>query len=169
MNNRKLLAKRISYMFAAMLLATVAVAGSSSGPAPDFSLQSLDGSTVRLSDLKGQVVLINFWATWCAPCREEMPLLDAIYQKYNRLGVELLGINVEDDASGAQEYLNETPVTFPILFDPDGRVSKQYQVKAMPSTILVDRHGNVRHIHYGYKPGYENDYQDQIRALVREK
>ena len=156
-------------MFAAMLLATVAVAGSSSGPAPDFSLQSLDGSTVRLSDLKGQVVLINFWATWCAPCREEMPLLDAIYQKYNRLGVELLGINVEDDASGAQEYLNETPVTFPILFDPDGRVSKQYQVKAMPSTILVDRHGNVRHIHYGYKPGYENDYQDQIRALVREK
>lgn len=169
MNNRKLLAKRISHMFAAMLLATVAVAGSSSGPAPDFSLQSLDGSTVRLSDLKGQVVLINFWATWCAPCREEMPLLDAIYQKYNRLGVELLGINVEDDASGAQEYLNETPVTFPILFDPDGRVSKQYQVKAMPSTILVDRHGNVRHIHYGYKPGYENDYQDQIRALVREK
>ena len=156
-------------MFAAMLLATVAVAGSSSGPAPDFSLQSLDGSTVRLSDLKGQVVLINFWATWCAPCREEMPLLDAIYQKYNRLGVELLGINVEDDASGAQEYLNETPVTFPILFDPDGRVSKQYQVKAMPSTILVDRQGNVRHIHYGYKPGYENDYQDQIRALVREK
>ncbi len=156
-------------MFAAMLLATVAVAGSSSGPAPDFSLQSLDGSTVRLSDLKGQVVLINFWATWCAPCREEMPLLDAIYQKYNRLGVELLGINVEEDASGAQEYLNETPVTFPILFDPDGRVSKQYQVKAMPSTILVDRHGNVRHIHYGYKPGYENDYQDQIRALVREK
>lgn len=169
MNNRKLLAKRISYMFAAMLLATVAVAGSSSGPAPDFSLQSLDGSTVRLSDLKGQVVLINFWATWCAPCREEMPLLDAIYQKYNRLGVELLGINVEDDASGARKYLNETPVTFPILFDPDGRVSKQYQVKAMPSTILVDRHGNVRHIHYGYKPGYENDYQDQIRALVREK
>ena len=169
MNNRKLLAKRISYMFAAMLLATVAVAGSSSGPAPDFSLQSLDGSTVRLSDLKGQVVLINFWATWCAPCREEMPLLDAIYQKYNRLGVELLGINVEDDASGAQKYLNETPVTFPILFDPDCRVSKQYQVKAMPSTILVDRHGNVRHIHYGYKPGYENDYQDQIRALVREK
>ncbi len=156
-------------MFAAMLLATVAVAGSSSGPAPDFSLQSLDGSTVRLSDLKGQVVLINFWATWCAPCREEMPLLDAIYQKYNRLGVELLGINVEDDASGAQKYLNETPVTFPILFDPDGRVSKQYQVKAMPSTILVDRHGNVRHIHYGYKPGYENDYQDQIRALIREK
>ena len=169
MNNRKLLAKRISYMFAAMLLATVAVAGSSSGPAPDFSLQSLDGSTVRLSDLKGQVVLINFWATWCAPCREEMPLLDAIYQKYNRLGVELLGINVEDDASGARKYLNETPVTFPILFDADGRVSKQYQVKAMPSTILVDRHGNVRHIHYGYKPGYENDYQDQIRALVREK
>lgn len=169
MNNRKLLAKRISYMFAAMLLATVAVAGSNSGPAPDFSLQSLDGSTVRLSDLKGQVVLINFWATWCAPCREEMPLLDAIYQKYNRLGVELLGINVEDDASGARKYLNETPVTFPILFDPDGRVSKQYQVKAMPSTILVDRHGNVRHIHYGYKPGYENDYQDQIRALVREK
>ena len=169
MKNGKILGKWISTMTVAAMLMSIAIAGGSSGPAPDFSLTSRDGSVVQLSSLKGNVVLINFWATWCAPCRQEMPLLDAIYRKYNRLGFEMLGVNVEDDAKGAERYLAETPVTFPILFDPTGKVSKQYNVKAMPSTVLVDRQGNVRHVHFGYKPGYENDYQDQIRALVREK
>ncbi len=169
MRNVKVSKKWISTLLAAAMLMSTAIAGGSSGPAPDFSLTGRDGNVVQLSNLKGNVVLINFWATWCAPCRQEMPLLDAIYKKYNRLGFEMLGINVEDDAKGAERYLKETPVTFPILFDPSGKVSKQYNVKAMPSTVLVDRQGNVRHVHFGYKPGYENDYQDQIRALVREK
>ncbi len=169
MKNGKILGKWISTMTVAAMLMSIAIAGGSIGPAPDFSLTSRDGSVVQLSSLKGNVVLINFWATWCAPCRQEMPLLDAIYQKYNHVGFEMLGINVENDAKGAERYLTETPVTFPILFDPTGKVSKQYNVKAMPSTVLVDRQGNVRHVHFGYKPGYENDYQDQIRALVRER
>ncbi len=169
MKNGKILGKWISTMTVAAMLMSITIAAGSSGPAPDFSLTSRDGSVVQLSSLKGNVVLINFWATWCAPCRQEMPLLDAIYQKYNHVGFEMLGINVENDAKGAERYLTETPVTFPILFDPTGKVSKQYNVKAMPSTVLVDRQGNVRHVHFGYKPGYENDYQDQIRALVRER
>ncbi len=139
-----------------------------SGPAPDFTLKSRDGKEVSLSSLKGQVVMINFWATWCGPCRQEMPKLEAIYERYNNLGFTLLGVNVEDNPSGAAKFLKDTPVSFPILFDPKSTASKLYHVEAMPSTVLVGRDGTMRFIHHGYKAGYENDYQDQIRALLRE-
>jgi peroxiredoxin len=150
------------------LLVASASADELHGPAPDFSLQSREGGTVSLADLKGQVVMVNFWATWCGPCRQEMPHLEALYQRYGDLGFTLLGVNVEEDASGADEFLAETPVSFPILFDPANQVSELYDVIAMPSTVLVDRSGNMRFIHHGYQPGYENDYQSQIRALLRE-
>ncbi len=140
-----------------------------SGPAPDFTLTSRDGQTVTLSDLKGQVVMINFWATWCGPCRQEMPLLEQLYSRYESLGFTLLGVNVEEHSKDAAVFLKETPVTFPILFDPENGVSKLYDVSAMPSTVLVDRSGNVRFLHHGYQPGYENEYQNQIRTLVRER
>ncbi len=129
----------------------------------------MDGSDLSLSDLRGQVVMINFWATWCGPCREEMPLLDALYQRYRDLGFELIGVNVDEDSSMAHGWLEERPVSFPIVYDPRSDVSRLYDVTAMPSTVLVDRSGQVRFRHYGYQPGYENDYQDQIRTLVRER
>ena len=143
-------------------------AGELSGPAPNFTLKSRDGQTVSLADLQGDVVMVNFWATWCGPCREEMPHLEALHQRYQDLGFTLLGVNVEEDASGADEFLAETPVSFEILFDPGNEVSKLYDVVAMPSTVMIDRSGNMRFIHHGYQPGYENDYQTQIRALLRE-
>jgi peroxiredoxin len=144
------------------------MAGELSGVAPGFELSDRDGGRVALADLDGEVVLVNFWATWCGPCREEMPHLEALYQRYSDLGFTLLGVNVEEDSSGADEFLAGTPVSFPILFDPENEVSKLYNVVAMPSTVLIDRAGNMRFIHHGYKPGYENDYQSQIRALLRE-
>jgi peroxiredoxin len=137
-------------------------------PAPDFSLQNRQGETVRLSDFRGQVVLINFWATWCGPCREEMPLLEGLYQRYEPLGFTLLGVNVEENSQDAIDWLQKMSVSFPVLFDSANEVSKSYDVIAMPSTILIDRSGSMRFIHHGYQPGYENDYQDQIRSLVRE-
>ncbi|MEO0422113.1 MAG: TlpA disulfide reductase family protein [Pseudomonadota bacterium] len=137
-------------------------------PAPDFTLKSLGGENVRLSELRGQVVMINFWASWCGPCRQEMPLLEALYQRYNPLGFELLGVNVEQDVDDAKRWLADTSVSFPVLLDPSNQLTKMYQVKAMPSTILVDRDGNVRHLHKGYKPGDENTYQDLVRSLIRE-
>jgi peroxiredoxin len=139
-----------------------------SGPAPDFTLRSRDGGTVSLADFEGDVVLINFWATWCGPCREEMPHLEALYQRYGGLGFTLLGINVEEDSALSEGFLAETPVSFPILFDPANGVSELYDVVAMPSTVIVDRTGNMRFIHHGYKTGYENEYQTQIRSLLRE-
>ncbi len=136
--------------------------------APTFELAAMAGKTVNLAQYKGQVVMINFWATWCGPCRTEMPLLENIYKKYKPMGFTLLGVNVEPDSAGASEWLKATPVTFPILFDTDSRVSKLYAVQGMPSTVIVDRKGQVRFLHRGYKPGDENAYLDQIRALVRE-
>lgn len=138
------------------------------GPAHDFTLKSKAGSNVRLSELRGNVVLVNFWASWCGPCRQEMPLLDDIHQKYSPLGFTVLGVNVDKDPSQADKILNDIPVTFPVLYDPEGEVSKLYDVNAMPTTVIVDRNGNMRFLHLGYKPGYENDYIKQVKQLIRE-
>jgi peroxiredoxin len=137
-------------------------------PAPDFLLNGQSGKPVALDQFKGQVVMLNFWASWCGPCRQEFPLLDDIYKKYNKLGFTMIGVNVEPDSKAANEWLKQTPVTFPILYDTDSKVSKLYGVAGMPSTVIVDRKGMVRMIHRGYKPGDEQEYLSSIRALVRE-
>jgi len=152
-----------------LLVASLAYAATVSGPAPNFTLQSNAGGQVSLASLKGKVVMVNFWATWCVPCRQEMPHLEALYEKYNGLGFELLAVNVEkNNAEGARKWLQETPVTFPVLFDPENQVTKLYKVQTMPSTVIIGRDGTMRFMHNGYKPGYENDYQTQVRALLRE-
>jgi peroxiredoxin len=143
-------------------------AGEISGKAPDFTLKSKSGKNLKLSEQRGDVVMINFWASWCAPCRQEMPLLDEMYKKYKRLGFTIWGVNIEPDSSNAQRLLKDVPVSFPILFDTTNKVSKMYNVSAMPSTILVDRNGNMRFIHKGYKPGDENEYRRMAKNLLRE-
>jgi len=154
---------------AALSVASISSAGiKQAGPAPQFTLNARGGKAINLAQYKGQVVMINFWATWCGPCRQEMPLLESIYKKYNKMGFTLLGVNVEPDSKPAEDWLKATPVSFPILFDTKSEVSKMYEVSGMPSTVIVDRKGNVRVIHHGYKPGDENEYQDNIRKLVRE-
>ena len=151
------------------LVASLAWAATVSGPAPVFTLQSNKGQQVALAQLKGKVVMVNFWATWCVPCRQEMPHLQALYDRYNGLGFELLAVNVEkNNAEGARKWLEETPVTFPVLFDPENQVTKLYKVQTMPSTVIIGRNGTMRFIHQGYKPGYEGEYQTEVRALLRE-
>jgi thiol-disulfide isomerase/thioredoxin len=163
---------RISWIRAALLGALVAATafagGSSSKPAPDFTLASRAGGRVGLAQLRGQVVMINFWASWCGPCRQEMPLLDQMYRKYKPLGFTLVGVNVEPDPADAEGYLRKTPVTYPILLDKENKVSALYNVSAMPSSVIVDRKGRVRYVHHGYKPGDENEFLTQIRTLVKE-
>jgi peroxiredoxin len=153
---------------AALLCAVPALAGTAGGPAPSFALPARDGATVSLSQYKGQVVMINFWASWCGPCRQEMPLLDDIYKKYGKMGFTLIGVNVEPDRKAAESWLKQTPVTFPVLFDTKSEVSRLYSVSGMPTTVFIDRKGNLREVHQSYKPGDENGYLDQIRALMRE-
>ncbi len=153
---------------ASALIVVAAPAGELSGKAPDFTLQSRSGESVSLSDFAGDVVMINFWASWCAPCLQEMPHLEALHNRYRSLGFTLLGVNVEDDPRAAERWLAERPVSFEILYDRQNDVSKQFEVIAMPTTVLVDRQGNQRFIHHGYLPGYEDKYQTQVRALLRE-
>jgi len=159
----RLLSAALAVCFAGQL-----AAAAPSGPAPDFTLKSRSGENIKLSELRGQVVMINFWASWCGPCRQEMPLLDQLYQRYQPMGFTLLGVNVEEDGTAADKVLKEIPVSFPVLYDSKNQVSERYQVSAMPSTFLIDRDGQVRYLHKGYQPGYEETYQQQIRELVRE-
>ena len=137
-------------------------------PAPQFHLVSNSGKPLSLTDLKGRIVLVNFWASWCGPCRKEMPLLEQLNRQYRSKGVTLVGVDVEPDSAAAIDWLKLTPVSFPILFDVDSKVSKLYQVDGMPNTVILDRQGNVRYVHRGYSTGAENEYLDQIRALIRE-
>jgi peroxiredoxin len=152
-------------VFAATSLASSGLEGQL---APDFALKSSTGENLRLSEYRGDVVMLNFWATWCGPCRQEMPLLDELYKRYERVGFNLLGVNIDDDSRRAMQMIEELGVNFPVLFDARKEVSKLYEVEAMPVTVLIDREGNVRYVHHGYKPGYEDKYLDQIRSLLRE-
>ena len=165
MKTKSVLAGLLLTIFAATSLASSGLEGQQ---APDFALKSATGENLRLSEYRGDVVMINFWATWCGPCRQEMPLLDELYNRYQRVGFNLLGVNIDDDSSRAMKMATELGVSFPVLFDSRKEVSKLYEVNAMPVTVLVDREGNVRHVHHGYKPGYEEKYLDEIRSLLRE-
>ena len=137
-------------------------------PAPDFTLESRSGENLRLEDHRGEVVMLNFWASWCGPCRQEMPLMDELYSQYKDLGFTILAVNVDENREEAHRFLDKVPVNYPILYDPESSVSELYEVQAMPTTVMIDRDGNARYLHYGYQPGYEDEYEQQIRELVRE-
>ena len=162
-------AKVLPALALAALACTLPVSATTPEPmAPDFTLPARSGGAVHLNDLKGQVVMINFWASWCGPCRQEMPLLEQMHKRYSALGFTLVGVNVDADSKDAVEWLSKTPVSFPVLFDRESKVSAMYDVKAMPSTVFIDRQGNVRALHKGYKAGDEGEYLNQIRALLKE-
>jgi peroxiredoxin len=152
----------------AAAVAATAFAADAGGPAPAFTLEALAGGQAALSQYQGQVVMVNFWATWCGPCQQEMPLLDQMYKKYKPAGFTLIGVNVDKEAPPVRDLLARKPVSFPVLLDPANQVSKAYHVDEMPSSVIIDRKGAIRYVHRGYKPGDENDYQDKIRQLIRE-
>ena len=137
-------------------------------PAPNFTLKSSSGKNIKLSELRGQVVLLNFWASWCGPCRTEMPLLGKIHEKYKGMGFTVLGVNVEEDSTPAVSIINKTKIAFPVLFDKTNSVSKLYNVSAMPSTVIIDRDGNMRYLHEGYKAGDEEKYKELVKKLLQE-
>jgi peroxiredoxin len=136
--------------------------------APDFTLRSMNGPNLRLQEQRGRVVLVNFWATWCGPCRQEMPHLNHLYEKYRASGFVLLGVNVDEDPRNAAGVASKLGLKFPVLLDTDKKVSKLYQLATMPSTVLIDRDGRVRFVHRGYLDGYEATYDKQILDLLKE-
>jgi len=165
---RSLVAAAFATLAALAAGSAAAAAPMANVAAPDFTLRGSDGRNVRLDELRGQVVLVNFWATWCGPCREEMPHLDTLYQKYRKSGFVLLGVNVDDDPHTALATAARLNVSFPVLLDTDKKVSKLYDLNTMPSTIVIDRDGKMRFLHRGYRAGTEGDYEQQIRGLLKE-
>ena len=136
--------------------------------APDFTLKSLEGKNLRLAEQRGNVVLVNFWASWCGPCKQEMPHLNKLYDKYRAAGFTMLGVNVDEDPRTAIGAASKLAVRVPVLFDADKVVSKLYDLQSMPATVLIDRDGRVRYLHRGYREGLEESYDKQIRELVKE-
>ena len=163
---RTLLPALLTIAMLVLLSGTHAVAASTNEKAPDFTLKTSSGKNLRLNDFRGKVVMINFWATWCAPCRKELPYLDALYKKYKKKGFVLLGVNVDSDRAVAKKMAKEFKVSFPVLFDNAQKVSKSYKLKAMPSTFIIGKDGKIKHVHLGYKTGYEKKYEKNIKKLL---
>jgi peroxiredoxin len=160
----------LKWSLGALLAAGTGAAQSALAPAaiaPDFTLRTMGGPNMRLQEQRGRVVMVNFWATWCGPCRQEMPQLNTLYLKYHELGFVLLGVNVDDDARNAVEVASKLGLKFPVLLDTDKVVSHLYDLRTMPSTVLIDRDGKVRYVHPGYVQGYEQVYEQQVRELLR--
>ncbi len=138
-------------------------------PAPDFTLDTLTGSPMTLSDLRGQVVMINLWTSWCPPCREEMPAIDNVYQANKDKGLEVLAVNstFQDSEAAAAAFAQELGLSFPILLDRDGAVSHRYQLRALPTTFFIDRKGIIRSVIPG-GPMSESLIRSKIADLLAE-
>ena len=137
-------------------------------PAPNFQLRDLNGRLVTLSDLRGKVVLLNFWATWCGPCRVEMPAMEQLYQMFQRKDFEILAVST--DAQGVaitRPFQQEHHLTFPILHDADYRVGLTYGARSLPMTFLVDRQGIVRHQIFGARDWGASDAQQLVQMLMK--
>jgi peroxiredoxin len=119
--------------------------------APDFELGTLTGETIKLSDLRGQAVLVNLWATWCPPCRAEMQTIETVYKEYKDRGFTVLAVNMtyQDNPSAVLPFVNEQGLTFPILLDRTGEMSKAYQLKSLPSSFFIDREGVIEEVVIG--------------------
>lgn len=136
--------------------------------APDFVLKGMNGENLRLSEFLGEVVMLNFWATWCGSCRQEMPELGRLYDTYRSAGFVLIGVNVDDDAGRAVKFVRALQVDYPILLDPRKSVAPLYRLDELPMSVLIDRAGVVRFVHADYQAGKEQPYLAELKALLNE-
>jgi cytochrome c biogenesis protein CcmG, thiol:disulfide interchange protein DsbE len=126
--------------------------GETNRPAPDIALPTLDGDTLRLSDYRGRVVLVNFWGTWCEPCKEETPALEASYQALKDQGLVIVGINLrrqEPDEQGIRAFLDEYGVTYTTALDVEGEAARLFQISPIPTSYFIDPAGNIRYVRVG--------------------
>jgi peroxiredoxin len=159
----------------AALAALLVIAGSVSAAteltgseAPDFVLKSLSGENLRLSEYRGEVVMLSFWATWCGDCRAQLEELGAMYARYQEAGVELLAVSLDQNPRQADELAVGLGVSYPVLHDEGGEVGRLYDVSKMPVMVLIDRGGIVREVFEGFRRGNEQQYLERVQALLRE-
>lgn len=137
------------------------------GKAPAFNLKDLNGNTVTLESLKGKVVFLDFWATWCGPCKEEFPELDALYRKYGKEGFEVVGISVDKSESNVADFLKKRPVSFTILTNTKGDVAEAYGLPGMPTGFIIGKDGVIRYRHAGFSKAFLPVYEKEIVELIR--
>ena len=133
--------------------------------APDFNLPDMDGDALRLSDLRGKVVIVNFWATWCPPCREEMPSMQRAWEQIRAEGILMLGINVGEDEDTIFQFTADYPVDFPLLLDADSSVTGRWPVRGLPTTFVVDPAGRLVYQAIGSREWDDPDLLAKVRAL----
>ena len=118
-------------------------------PAPDFALTLFDGSEVSLTGSRGQVIVLNFWASWCAPCRNEAPELQRVWEMFHDQGLVMLGVTYQDAARASQAFVQANGITYPNGLDPKARISRTYAITGVPETFVIDRDGNIAWFHIG--------------------
>lgn len=136
-------------------------------PSPSFHLDSVNGmGQVSMAGLSGKVVIVDFWATWCEPCKKSFPKLQSLNAKYKGSGVTVVGLSEDDDKGGIREFANSLGADFPLLWDSDKAVAGKWQPGSMPATFIVDRKGLVRFIHRGYHDGEELEIEKEVKSLL---
>jgi len=136
--------------------------------APDFALKSTAGPNLRLSEYRGNVVMLAFWASWCGGCRAQLRAFDALHASYERIGFTLLSVNLDPSIAQARETAASLGVSYPVLSDPDGTVGELYAIEDVPTVVFIDRDGRVRDVVEGFNRTNEDYYADRLRALLRE-
>ncbi len=133
--------------------------------APDFELQDLDGQSISLSSLRGSPVMLNFWASWCPPCRYEMPFIQEVYDEWSDKGLMVLAINLEESASTAKQFMQAEGLSFPVLLDTRSIVAGKYNIRAIPTTFLIDKDGIIQGIKIGAFQSKE-EIETSIRMVI---
>ena len=136
-------------------------------PAPDFKLEGQQ-KQIKLSDYRGQIVYLDFWASWCQPCRKSFTWMNKMQSLYGEEGFKVIAINLDESRQKADKFLQQIPANFDVAFDPRGNTAESYNVKAMPSSYLIDKHGNVIHANLGFRGNDEEKLEVKIRNLIRQ-
>jgi len=155
-------------MSAAFLSASggMAAASLSPSPAPLVEWRRADNTVMRLADTKGNVVLVDFWASWCPPCKDSFPALDTIQRQYRDRGVTVIAVNVDERQKDAEAFLAAHPHQMLVVFDPHGESPKAFRVRGMPSSFVIDRQGQIRYTHQGYSQGIDAAYRQELDTLL---
>lgn len=159
----------IGLTLGAIAVPVLSINASNSKPMPSVTVHTADGANVPLAAFKGKVVLIDFWASWCPPCKTSFPALDAIWREYQEKGLEVLAVNVDERRRDADSFLDAHPHHLTVLFDPRGVAPEAFGVTAMPSSFLIDRTGTIRFSHLGYNGNVDERYRREIAQLLSER
>lgn len=156
----------LAVLFALLAVPLATSAIETGAKVAEIGKKDLAGKLVTVASLAGKVVVVDFWATWCAPCQEELPMLEKLYKQYASQGLVVVAVSVDKEVANIQKYLRKMPLSFPIVHDADHQVSDRYSPPRMPSSYIIDRKGIVRHVHEGYRASDAKDFESQIKALL---